>query len=506
MITTMILSMISLHPYNFAVLASVILFVTLIIIYYYVHRSHNKRKRETVLTQKCVLYSSPTSITSNRCIFPLSKLSNTDKIETNTELTAKIARDTLTQYSINEILPNYKTFDLTKRGRRRSSSDSSIESSTFRHSQPPSFSFGIIKSKFQQVHSTSSPISSYPNENINSEEISIVSSDSDDIDTGTLAPEISTFEYSLVELFRIELVYKLYYLMNDNQLVFQIVRLTPMQSLIEQCFSSFMCKIRLFIYNDKHKNKKYSSRKNPINELFKFNLEEFDLDKSYLKLHILGYDKNDKRFELGQTVLVINQYNHLMIKSENHNYNEDSITSKQYTKSIQIYEDRIDMIIRQQTKIENEARALICLVYENDRCLLHVGIIKIHGIQYLFKQSTNHFHHRDQIQIQICTIVDGKIIGKRKSKSIPILKGIYTFSTSFHFDYVSLHKTLIRLTIYYRRSLISKHGKPISMIEFGSTQIKNQQNFQHWTDTLSSPNRPHVQWHTLEHIDTINEK
>ncbi|CAF3222741.1 unnamed protein product [Rotaria sp. Silwood2] len=498
--------MISLHPYNFAVIVSIILFVTLICIYLYVHRLHNKKKRETAITERHLLYSSPASITPNHCIFPLSKLPNTDKIETNTESTPKITRDTLTQYSINEITPNYKTFDLTKRGRRRLSSDSSNGSSALHHPQSQSFPFGIIKSKFQQVHSTSSPILSHSNRNRNLEEISILSSDSDDIDNETLAPEISSFEYSLVELFRIELVYKLYYLMNDHELVFQIVRLTPMQSLIEQCFPSLMCKIRLFTYNDKYKNKKYSSKKDPINELFKFDLEEFDVEKSYLKLHILGYGKNDKRVELGQVVLVINQYNHLMIRSENHNYDEDLIISKQYTKSIQIYEDRIDMIIREQPKIENEARALICLVYENDRCLLHVGVIKIHGIQYLFKQSTNHFHHRDQIQIQICTIVDGKITGKRKSKLIPILKGICTFSTSFHFDYVSLHKTLIRITIYYRRSLITKHGKPISMIEFGSTQLNNQQSFQHWTDTLSSPNRPHVHWHTLELINTINEK
>ncbi len=47
-----------------------------------------------------------------------------------------------------------------------------------------------------------------------------------------------------------------------------------------------------------------------------------------------------------------------------------------------------------KAKTENEARALICLVYENDRCLLHIGLIKMLGIQYLLKQQTNHFHHR----------------------------------------------------------------------------------------------------------------
>jgi hypothetical protein len=47
-----------------------------------------------------------------------------------------------------------------------------------------------------------------------------------------------------------------------------------------------------------------------------------------------------------------------------------------------------------KAKNENEARALICLVYENDRCLLHVGLIKILGIQYLLKQPISHFHHQ----------------------------------------------------------------------------------------------------------------
>jgi hypothetical protein len=102
-------------------------------------------------------------------------------------------------------------------------------------------------------------------------------------------------------------------------------------------------------------------------------------------------------------------------------------------------------------------------------------------------------------------MIDGKIIAKRKSKLIPIMKGVCTFSTSFHFDYVSLHKTSICITICYRRSLISSHNKPISTIEFGSTQIKNQQSFQHWSDTLSAPNRPHVHWHILEPISTTTE-
>ena len=47
-----------------------------------------------------------------------------------------------------------------------------------------------------------------------------------------------------------------------------------------------------------------------------------------------------------------------------------------------------------KAKTENEARALISLVYENDRCLLHIGLIKILGIQYLLKQPLSHFQNR----------------------------------------------------------------------------------------------------------------
>ena len=143
------------------------------------------------------------------------------------------------------------------------------------------------------------------------------------------------FEYSLVELFRLELVYKLSYSIDNQRLNFEILRLTPMQALIEQCFSSLACQIRLFINNDK--NSKYLSKKNPVNEQFQFDLNEIQLEKSYLKLQIFGHcHQRDKRFEIGQTVLVIRQ-NHQL-----------SNPMEQYTKQIQIYEDRIDMIIREQ--------------------------------------------------------------------------------------------------------------------------------------------------------------
>jgi hypothetical protein len=305
--------MTSLQPYAFPIIISIIsltiFFVISICIYRYVRRTNKNR----------LISSSSASITSNHFIYPLTRLSNPDTIETNSQSSSKIIHETFSQFSLNEIPSNYKTFDFSKRSRQHFSSDSSYTSSTNCHSPSQSYSFGTIKSKFQENHSISSP-----------------NSESHDIDIESINRITPSFEYSLLELFHIELIYKLYYLTDDNQLIFEIIRLIPTQSLTEQCFSSFLCKIRLFINNDKYKNKKYFSKPNPINESFKFNLNEINLKKSYLKIHILANNENEKNLELGQTVLLINQYNHLMINSQ------------QYTKSIQIYEDRIDMIIRQQ--------------------------------------------------------------------------------------------------------------------------------------------------------------
>ncbi|UJR20524.1 hypothetical protein I4U23_023652 [Adineta vaga] len=474
----MISSLPYIHPYTLALIITVtllaIVFIIFIGVYLYIHRLRLRRETEVVITEQHLINSPP-----NRSVFPLTSLSHTN-IETSSS----------NHLSLNELPPNYKTFDFAKRSRQNDSSDSSYSSSTYRHPQSQSYSFGTIKSKYQQ-------------ESFNSEHVSIVPSDSDDIDIQSFAPVTSTIEYSLMEIFRMELVYKLSYSSDENELLFQIVRITPMHPLIEQCFQSFLCQVRLMNNDDKHKSKKYLSKKDPLDEIFHFDMNQFNLEKSYLKLNLFGQQKNEKRVELGQTVLVMNQYNHLMIRSKQPPI--DISISEQFTKLIQIYEDRIDMIIRQQNQTENETRALICLVYENDRCLLHVGLIKILGIQYLLKQPISHLQQRDQIQIKISTIIDGKITGKRKSKLFPITKGICTFSTSFHLDYVSLHKTSIRITLCYRRSFISAHSKSISIIEFGSTELKNQQNFQHWTDALSSPNRPHVHWHTLKPLNIIHE-
>ena len=121
-------------------------------------------------------------------------------------------------------------------------------------------------------------------------------------------------------------------------------------------------------------------------------------------------------------------------------------------------------------------------------------------MKYLFSINFQEF-----IQIKICTTVDGKVTGKSKSKPILIERNFYSFSTLFHIDYLSLHKTSVSISFHYRRSSIRSQSKIISSIEFGSTQLKTQQSFQHWTDTLSAPNRPHIHWHTLTST-TINKE
>ncbi|CAF3647366.1 unnamed protein product, partial [Rotaria sp. Silwood2] len=70
----------------------------------------------------------------------------------------------------------------------------SLSCSTNRRSYPPpSFSFDTVKSKIQQIHSLSTPAT-------------------------------PSFEYSLLELFRIDIIYKLHYSIDDSQLLFQLIR------------------------------------------------------------------------------------------------------------------------------------------------------------------------------------------------------------------------------------------------------------------------------------------
>ena len=274
-----------------------ILLLTILGLYLLVHR---KRRRSSPVTIVANPPSASIPSSNNRSSYPLNQL------PTN--------HQTFTQLTLEELPANYKTFDLARRTRHDLSSDSSCSSTTHRHSQ--SYPFGTIKSKIEKIAA-----------------FSMAHSDDDDVETEPSSP---AFEYSLVELFRFELTYRLYYSAEDQQLFFEILRLTPLQNLIEQCFSSFVCKIRLFLNDDKEKAKKSFSKTNPINESFPFDIEPSHLKKAYLKLQILAEHAQDKRLELGQTILVINQYSQL------------SNPTEQYKKSIQIYEDRIDMIIRQQ--------------------------------------------------------------------------------------------------------------------------------------------------------------
>ena len=297
----MLTAMISFESRTFAIISCITLLVILFLcLYLYTYRLKRKRQRTMAIVNKELIDFSPALTPVNRFVYPLTRVSNPQ---------------TSTEFSLNEIPANYKTFDLAKRSRDYLSSDSSYTSSSNR--QVHSYAFGTVKSIIQQIHPTSTQNSS----------------DSEDLEPELANP---TLEYSLMELFRLQLVYKLYYSFEDNRLIFEIIQLIPMQGLIEQCFTSLICKIRLFLNNHKDKNKKYFSKKNPINELFQFDLDPGNLEKSYLKLHIIGHHQNDKPIELGQTVLVIHQYHHLNNPME------------QYTKLIQIYEDRIDMIIRQQ--------------------------------------------------------------------------------------------------------------------------------------------------------------
>ena len=393
----MILPMLFHHPdlvvITTGIIFAVLLLLTPICIYLLLRHMRYKKQSNAAIANKRLLYSSPASLepqisinATKRFVFPLQKLENPN-------ISTQVISETGSPFS-ESASNTYKTFDMPKRCQRHLSSDSSYTSSNQRRSYPlPSISFDAIKSKIQHVHRRSSPLSTRRLQPIDSELTSVVhSSDSDDQDNESIPP--SSFEYSLAELFRMELIYKLHYSIDDSQLYFQIIRLNCIQPLIERCFPSFICKIRLCANDDKRKTKKYFSKKDPINEIFKFDVNQYALEQSYLKVHILGHHKNDKRIELGNTILLLNQYDNLMIRSGH--YSDGGLTaSEQHTKSIQIYEERIDMITQQQANLtENEPRALICLVYENERCLLQVGVIKIVGIQSLLKAPVGHSHHR----------------------------------------------------------------------------------------------------------------
>jgi hypothetical protein len=76
-------------------------------------------------------------------------------------------------------------------------------------------------------------------------------------------------------------------------------------------------------------------------------LDQYTLEQSYLKIHVFGQHKNDKRLDLGHIALVLNQYENLIIRiGQNHDGGLGA--SERHVKSIPVYEDRIDMIAQQQ--------------------------------------------------------------------------------------------------------------------------------------------------------------
>lgn len=141
---------------------------------------------------------------------------------------------------------------------------------------------------------------------------------------------------SSIESFRFELIYRLDYSPVDQHVDFQLVRLTPMQSVIEECFSSFFCELCLFT---SEQSREISSGEDPINEWFRFHLDPSHLRTSYLKLRIVAHDRNARRLELGQTVFVIE---------------EEKTLRPALTRSIQIYENRIDLIRGYQVREEKD--------------------------------------------------------------------------------------------------------------------------------------------------------
>lgn len=137
---------------------------------------------------------------------------------------------------------------------------------------------------------------------------------------------------SLIELFRIEFVFKLNFFLDKNQVDFEILRLTPTQTLIDESFPFLFCEIRLFIGDERCQTRKFVSKANPIDEQFRFELDRTHFDQSYFKMKIFTLD-HEKRLELGQTVLVLNQID---------------CQGEIQTKLIQIYENRIESINRFQ--------------------------------------------------------------------------------------------------------------------------------------------------------------
>ena len=318
-----------------------VLLLALIYLYCNIHRLRQRRQLNEAIAEKRLAYAPKTEFATSK--LPARPLVILPPVE------SRIICESKTDCSLSSLPSNYKTFDFAKRYQRHFSSDSSYTSSNPRRSQPISFAFETVKSKFQR-RSSPSPTFLHPLQAIHSEQRSAtLSSDSDANDEcQSLPPSTvpSSLEYSLADLFRVELIYKLFYSIVDHQLSFQLLRLQSMQPLIDRCFPSFTCKIRLYTNNDKRKSKKYFSKRDPTEEIFTFELDQFTLERSVLKIHLFGQQKNEKRLELGHLFLVLNEYEHLMLRTEHQRAGLAS--SEQFCKSIPIDEERIDLITQHQ--------------------------------------------------------------------------------------------------------------------------------------------------------------
>ena len=343
-------------------LSLIILLIVVVCIYLNLDRVRQRRQLNAAMAEKRSAYANST-VTWTKAHLPVQPTThlNVHMSRTNQSVAQKIPRELSSQTICETIAPanvpsNYKTFDLAKRSQRQLSSDSSYASSNHRRSQPLSFTFDTVKSKFQSAHrrSSPSPTSYRPLETIKSDHISKEhSSDSDELERESDSTSItaaSSLGYSLADIFRIEIIYRLQYSIDHRQLLFQIIRLQPIQPLIERCFPSLICKIRLFTGSEKRKNKKYFSKKDPTNELFQFDMNENQLNDSYLKIDLLGHHKNDKRLELGHALLVLNEYKNLILRGAHRHHGDGLSTSEQHSKFIQIDDERIDMITQYQAR------------------------------------------------------------------------------------------------------------------------------------------------------------
>ena len=343
-------------------LSLIILFIVVVCIYLNLNRVRQRRHLNAAIEEKRLAYAKSTSAWPGAHVpvqptrhlgIPMSRTNQSVAQKIHREPSSQTICETIAQADVSS---NYKTFDLAKRSQRQLSSDSSYASSNHRRSQPLSFTFDTVKSKFQSAHrrSSPSPTSYRPLETINSDHVSKGhSSDSDEPERendSTSIAAASSLGYSLADLFRIEIIYRLQYSVDHRQLLFQIVRLQPVQPLIERCFPSLICKIRLLTGNEKRKNKKYFSKKDPTNELFQFDMNENQLNESYLKIHLLGHHKNDKRLELGHVLLALNEYKNLILRGAHRHHGDGLSNSEQHSKFIQIDDERIDMITQYQAR------------------------------------------------------------------------------------------------------------------------------------------------------------